>query len=74
MRSVVSKALSVSTRISSIKQLADTFDKLQAAERRAFGLDEKAEVVENPLTKLLAQLGQRSALPVVANPVDGDEE
>lgn len=40
-RATVSKALSMTARITSVKQLADAFDKLQVAERRAFGLDEK---------------------------------
>ena len=37
-RAVVQKALSLPSRVSSVKQLADTFDKLQLAERRAFGI------------------------------------
>lgn len=49
MRAVVNKALSVNTRIASVKQLADAFDKLQAAERRAFGLDEKVDAPERDL-------------------------
>jgi hypothetical protein len=49
MRAVVSKALSVNTRIASVKQLADAFDKLQVAERRAFGLDEKVQAPERDL-------------------------
>lgn len=40
-RAAVQKALSITTRIQGVKALADTFDKLQLAERRAFGLDEK---------------------------------
>lgn len=40
-RAAVQKALSITTRIQGVKALADTFDKLQVAERRAFGLDEK---------------------------------
>lgn len=51
-RAVVSKALSVSTRIASVKQLADAFDKLQVAERRAFGLDEKTERTPNSLADM----------------------
>ena len=51
-RAVVSKALSVNSRISSVKQLADAFDKLQVAERRAFGLDEKAERQPNSLADM----------------------
>lgn len=42
-RATVHKALSVHQRIASVKQLADAFDKLQVAERRAFSLDEKGE-------------------------------
>ena len=49
MRALVSKALSVNTRIASVKQLADAFDKLQVAERRAFGLDEKVDAPERDL-------------------------
>lgn len=51
-RATVNKALSVNTRISSVKQLADAFDKLQAAERRAFGLDEKVERQPNSLADM----------------------
>jgi hypothetical protein len=40
-RAAVQKALSITNRIQGVKALADTFDKLQVAERRAFGLDEK---------------------------------
>lgn len=42
-RARVQRALSLGVRISCIKQLSDTFDKLQVAERRAFGLDDKTE-------------------------------
>ena len=41
-RAVVQKALALPGRVSSVKQLADTFDKLQLAERRAFGIDDPA--------------------------------
>lgn len=51
-RATVSKALSVTQRISSVKQLADAFDKLQLAERRAFGLDEKGEREPSSLADL----------------------
>lgn len=51
-RATVSKALSVNMRISSVKQLADAFDKLQVAERRAFGLDEKTERQPNSLADM----------------------
>lgn len=37
-RAAVQKALSLPSRIGSVKQLADAFDKLQLAERRAFGM------------------------------------
>lgn len=39
-RQVVSKAVSLTSRIGGIKALAETLTKLQAAERTAFGLDE----------------------------------
>ncbi|MBO9679552.1 MAG: hypothetical protein J7556_15020 [Acidovorax sp.] len=51
-RATVSKALSVNARIASVKQLADAFDKLQVAERRAFGLDEKVERQPNSLADM----------------------
>ena len=41
-RQVVNKALSVNTRISSIKALAEAFTKLQTAERMAFGIDQES--------------------------------
>lgn len=37
-RMAVQRALSLPSRVGSVKQLADTFDKLQLAERRAFGI------------------------------------
>lgn len=37
-RAAVQKALSLPSRVGSVKQLADAFDKLQLAERRAFGI------------------------------------
>ncbi len=42
-RQVVSKAVSLTSRIGGIKALAETLTKLQTAERTAFGLDEEAE-------------------------------
>ena len=39
-RAAVSKALTINNRIASVKQLADTFDKLQIAERRAFAIED----------------------------------
>lgn len=51
-RAAVAKALSVTARIGSVKQLADAFDKLQVAERRAFGLDDKAPPADTSLTDL----------------------
>lgn len=51
-RALVGKALSVNARVSSVKALADAFDKLQVAERRAFGLDEKADRVPNSLADM----------------------
>lgn len=48
----VNRALSVGVRVSSIKQLADTLDKIQVAERRAFGLDEKTDRQPNSLADM----------------------
>lgn len=42
-RAAVQKALNIGNRISSIKALADTFDKLHTGERRAFGIAEVEE-------------------------------
>jgi len=42
-RATVSKALTINSRISSVKQLSDTFDKLQLAERRAFAISDGAQ-------------------------------
>lgn len=39
-RAAVNKALTINNRIASVKQLADTFDKLQIAERRAFAIED----------------------------------
>ncbi len=51
-RAAVAKALSVTARIGSVKQLADAFDKLQLAERRAFGLDDKAPPADTSLNDI----------------------
>lgn len=51
-RARVQRALSLGVRITCIKQLADTFDKLQVAERRAFGLDEKTDRPPNSLADM----------------------
>jgi len=52
IRATVQKALSLPSRVGSVKQLADTFDKLQLAERRAFGLDEKLDRQPNSLADM----------------------
>lgn len=66
-RLAVTRAVSLGTRISSVKSLAEAFTKLQAAERVAFGLDEKDD--DKPLDPMAALLaGMRSALPTVAVP------
>jgi len=64
-RSIVVKALSVNTRISSIKALAETFSKLQESERKAFSIDAaKPEAPTDSLAEFLADLSARgSRLP-----------
>lgn len=64
-RSMVSKALTVNTRISSIKALADTFAKLQESERKAFSIDAaKPETPADAMADFLAGLSARgSRLP-----------
>ena len=52
IRATVQKALSLPSRVGSVKQLADTFDKLQLAERRAFGLDDKTDRPESSLNDI----------------------
>ena len=52
IRATVQKALSLPSRVGSVKQLADTFDKLQVAERRAFGLDDKAPPADTSLNDI----------------------
>jgi hypothetical protein len=52
IRATVQKALSLPSRVGSVKQLADTFDKLQLAERRAFGLDDKTDRPESSLAEM----------------------
>lgn len=56
-RAAVQKALSITSRISSIKALADTFDKLQIAERRAFGIVEEApdDAKDKPQKRVLLE-------------------
>ncbi|MDR2333728.1 MAG: hypothetical protein LBE61_09610 [Burkholderiaceae bacterium] len=54
-RATVQKALSVHQRIASVKQLADAFDKLQVAERRAFSLDEKGDDSGPSLTDIATE-------------------
>lgn len=46
-RTALKKALAINSRIASVKQLADTFDKLQIAERRAFAIEDGSAGVAN---------------------------
>lgn len=46
-RTALKKALAINSRIASVKQLADTFDKLQIAERRAFAIEDGSAGVSN---------------------------
>lgn len=66
-RTLVSKALSVNTRISSVKALAETFAKLQEGERKAFNIaDGDAGGSADPMADFLAALSARgSRLPTV---------
>lgn len=50
-RTAVSRALSLGGRVGSVKALADTFDKLQLAERRAFGIPTDAGDTTPPSEK-----------------------
>jgi adenosyl cobinamide kinase/adenosyl cobinamide phosphate guanylyltransferase len=67
-RSLVNKAMSVNTRISSVKALADTFAKLQESERKAFNIDAaKPESTNDAMADFLADLASRgSRLPTGA--------
>ena len=42
-RAAVQKALSIPSRVSSIKALVESFDKLHVGERRAFGIRDESE-------------------------------
>jgi hypothetical protein len=66
IRGVVNKALSVNSRVSSIKALAEAFVKIQDAERKAYRIDDEPQTPPpNPVADLLAELSSRgSRLPV----------
>lgn len=68
-RQLVSKALSVNSRISSIKALAEAFTKLHDGERRAFNIgDMAAETPADTLSNFLNDLSARgSRLPTNGN-------
>lgn len=66
-RATVQKALSLSGRVKSIKDLADAFTKIHDGERRAFNIVDAAapQQQNNPIADLLAELSARgSRLPV----------
>lgn len=60
-RTAVSKALSVSSRIKSVKDLADAFTKIHDGERRAFNIkDETGPTEVDPLTALLTRISSQT--------------
>lgn len=71
-QSAIEKLLGLRSRVNSLKALAESLSKLQAAERIAFDLNEEGDKTPtDPLSTLLAKM-QRSALPIVQNPPDED--
>lgn len=57
------KAMSLPSRVDTMKKLADTLKTLIALEREAFGID-RNEAPADALSNLLRAIGQSSALPV----------
>lgn len=57
------KAMSLPSRVDTMKKLSDTLKTLIALEREAFGID-RNEAPADALTNLLRAIGQSSALPV----------
>jgi hypothetical protein len=57
---VIQKALDVANRVGSVKLLADTFTKLQAAERKAFGLSDSEDGDDKPLVIVKDLTGRKN--------------
>lgn len=58
-RQVIAKAVDIGNRVGSVKLLADTFTKLQAAERKAFGLGDGDDGDELPGVTIKDMTGRR---------------
>lgn len=66
-RATVSKALSLGSRVNSVKALAEAFTKIHDGERRAFNIQDVAPppTSSNPIADLIAELSTRgSRLPI----------
>lgn len=66
------KAITLGSRTSTMKALAESLKGLVSLEREAYGLAATPDGPTNPLNDLLAAM-KRSTLPVVQQPQDGDE-
>lgn len=66
------KAITLGSRTSTMKALAESLKGLVSLEREAYGLAATPDGPTNPLTELLAGM-KRSTLPVVQQPQEGDE-
>ncbi len=60
----IKRALALSSRVGSVKALAEAITKLQTAERKAFGLDDGADDEPDPLRALINRFN-RSTVPVI---------
>ena len=68
-RNAVARVLGLGGRVTSIRALGETFVRLQAAERAAYGIEQAPRAAEDPLAALLKGMG-RSSLPIVERPDD----
>lgn len=71
------KIISLPGRVKSMKDLADTLDKLIKLERQAFGLDDKDNAPVDALTSLLHGIAQNSGnafMPIAQDPEYFDDE
>lgn len=68
-RGAVARAIGLGGRVTSMRALGETFARLQAAERAAYGIEQAPRAAEDPMDVLLKGLG-RSVLPVTGSARD----
>lgn len=67
-RAAVARAIGLGGRVTSMRALGETFARLQAAERAAYGIEQAPKAAEDPLAALLMGLGRSSLPPVDDGP------